>query len=207
MVGCLLNQGQVCAAASRLYIHRSIFDKVVSGIQSAMKSLKLGPGLDPTATMQPLVSKRYRDSVEARVEKARSMGASIVTGGSRAQRDGFFYEPTLIVGVNQQNSALQDEIFGPVVAAVPVDNIEQALKMANDSSYGLTASIWSNDINHVMKAVRHLKAGTVWVNSHVPVDPNLPFGGFKQSGMGREHGRAAIDLYTEVKSVCIATPK
>jgi phenylacetaldehyde dehydrogenase len=137
------------------------------------------------------------------VGAAQEAGGRIVTGGKRPERPGYFFEPTLIVDVDETNPAVQQEIFGPVVTAVPVSGLEQALQLANDSPFGLTASIWSNDFAAVMQAVRRLRAGTVWVNSHVPVDPNLPFGGYKQSGMGREHGRSAIDQFTEIKSVCI----
>ncbi len=203
MAGCFLNQGQVCAAASRLYIQEGVFDRVVGGLERAMKSLRLGPGMDPAADLQPLVSQRHRDSVAGLVEQARAAGATVVTGGRRPDLGGYFYEPTLIVGAEATNPAIQREIFGPVVAAVPVSGLDEALRLANDTSYGLAASIWSNDLSSVTTAIRKLKAGTIWVNSHVPVDPNLPFGGYKQSGIGREHGRDMIEQYTEVKSVVI----
>lgn len=203
MMGCFLNQGQTCAAASRLYVHRSVFDRVVRDLEGAMRAMRLGPGLDPQADMQPLVSERHRNGVESAVGEAMKSGATILTGGKRPDGPGYFFEPTLIVGAGEGNPALQREVFGPVVAAVPVDGLEQALELANDTPYGLTASVWSNDFAAVMRAIRRLKAGTIWVNSHVPVDPNLPFGGYKQSGIGREHGRSMIEQYTELKSVCI----
>ena len=169
-----------------------------------MTSMRLGPGLDPSADLQPLVSARHRNAVEAIVDEAAGAGATILTGGRRADRPGYFYEPTLIVDAERDNPAIRKEIFGPVVTVTPVADLDDALHRANDSSYGLAASIWSNDFAAITRAIRELRAGTVWVNSHIPVDPNLPFGGFKQSGIGREHGRSIIDQYTEIKSVCIA---
>ena len=203
-MGCFLNQGQVCAAASRLYVHAPLYDRVVGDLESVMTSMRLGPGLDPSADLQPLVSARHSNAVEAIVDEAAGAGATILTGGRRADRPGYFYEPTLIVDAERDNPAIRKEIFGPVVTVTPVADLDDALHRANDSSYGLAASIWSNDFAAITRAIRELRAGTVWVNSHIPVDPNLPFGGFKQSGIGREHGRSIIDQYTEIKSVCIA---
>ena len=203
MAGCFFNQGQVCAAASRLYIQRPVFDRVVASLESAMKGMSLGPGLDPQAALQPLVSALHRDRVMDAVSQAVAEGVTVVTGGKRPDRPGYFYEPTLLVNAARDSLAVKHEIFGPVVAAIPVDDLDQAIGLANDTPYGLAASVWSNDLNSALRAVRRLKAGTVWVNSHIPVDPNLPFGGYKQSGYGREHGRSAIDQYTEMKSVCI----
>jgi phenylacetaldehyde dehydrogenase len=203
MAGCLLNQGQVCAAASRMYIHRDIFDKVVANVEGAMKAMTIGPGMDPTAALQPLVSAKHRDSVAQAVDVAVAEGVKVVTGGRKPDMAGFYYEPTLLVNAAEDSVAVKQEIFGPVITANPVDNLDEAIARANATNYGLAASVWSNDINAVLRTVRRLKAGTIWVNSHIPVDPNLPFGGFKQSGYGREHGRAAIEQYTETKSVCI----
>ena len=203
-MGCFLNQGQVCAAASRLYVHAPLYDRVVGDLEAVMKSMRLGPGLDPSADLQPLVSARQRNAVESIVDEAARAGATILTGGRRPDRPGYFFEPTLIVDADHANPAIQKEIFGPVVTVTPVRDLDDALHRANDSGYGLAASIWSNDFAAITRAIRGLRAGTVWVNSHIPVDPNLPFGGFKQSGIGREHGRSIIDQYTEIKSVCMA---
>lgn len=203
MAGCFFNQGQVCAAASRLYIDRPVFDKVVANLEGAMKDMRLGSGLDTEATLQPLVSARHQDRVAQAVDAAVKGGVKVVTGGKRADRAGYFFEPTLLLNAGKDNVAVRQEIFGPVIAAIPFDGLDQAIELANDTSYGLAASVWSNDVNSVLRTVRRLKAGTVWVNTHIPVDPNLPFGGYKQSGYGREHGRSAIDQYTEMKSVII----
>lgn len=203
---CLRRETTRNSFASRLLIDRKVFDPILSGLEGALQGMRLGPGLDPTADLQPLVSAKHRDSVERLVGAAADGGAQIVTGGKRPDMPGYYFEPTLIVDAGLGNAAYDREIFGPVIAAVPVDGLDGALQRADDGPYGLTASIWSNDLGAVMQAIHRLRAGTVWVNSHVPVDPNLPFGGYKQSGVGREHGRAMIDQYTELKSVCIPTP-
>lgn len=204
MMGSFLNQGQVCAAASRLYVHAPVYDRVVGNLESAIKSMRLGSGMDPQADMQPLVSARHRNNVQAIVEEGLGAGATALTGGRRPDRPGYFFEPTLIVNADQSNPLSRKEVFGPLVTVTPVNDLEDALQRANDTSYGLAASIWSNDFSAITRSIRELRAGTIWVNSHVPVDPNMPFGGFKQSGIGREHGRSIIDQYTEIKSVCIA---
>jgi phenylacetaldehyde dehydrogenase len=203
MAGCFFNQGQVCAAASRLYIQQSAFDRVVGELQNAMQALTLGPGLDPSATLQPLVTARHRNRVAELVSRAREQGVEVVTGGQAPTRPGYYFEPTLLVNAAADNTAMREEIFGPVITATPVRDLDHAIACANDTRYGLAASVWTRDLNAALSAVRRIKAGTVWVNSHIPVDPSLPFGGFKHSGYGREHGSAAIDAYTESKSVCI----
>lgn len=203
MAGCFVNQGQVCAAASRLYIHRSIFDRTVATLEAAMKAMTLGSGLNPEAQVQPLVSAKHQARVNEAVDAIRREGVEIVTGGKAPNRTGYFFEPTLLINAPENSIAQKQEIFGPVISAVPIDNLDQAISLANDTSYGLAASIWTRDFNSAMKAARQLEAGTVWINSHIPLDPSLPFGGFKQSGYGREHGRGAIEQYTEPKSIII----
>ncbi len=146
---------------------------------------------------------RHRNRVAELVGHAREHGAEAVTGGPAPAQPGYYFEPTLLVNAATDNTALREEIFGPVIAATPVRDLDHAIACANDTRYGLAASVWTHDLNAALSAVRRIKAGTVWVNSHIPVDPSLPFGGFKHSGYGREHGRTAIDAYTESKSVCI----
>jgi phenylacetaldehyde dehydrogenase len=204
MAGCFFNQGQVCAAASRLYIDEKVFDSTVERLIAAMTDMTMGPGLDPAAELQPLVSARHRAKVADVVRQAQEAGANILTGGKCAERPGWFFEPTLLVEASESNPAMTTEIFGPVIAATRVSGLDEALTAANATPYGLAASVWTNDLSSALKAIRQLKAGTVWVNSHIPIDPNLPFGGHKQSGIGREHGRSMIDLYTELKSVVIS---
>ncbi|WP_322059976.1 aldehyde dehydrogenase family protein [Paraburkholderia sp. J63] len=203
MGGCFFNQGQVCAAGSRLYIHREIFDKTIEHLVASMKSMSLGPGLNPSAALQPLTSERHRTRVLNAVMTSRAEGAEVITGGNVPERDGYYFEPTLLINQASTSRAMQREIFGPVIAAVPIGSLDEAIGMANDSQYGLAASIWTNDLNGALRAAREIEAGTIWINSHIPLDPSLPFGGVKQSGYGREHGRGAIEQYTEIKSLVI----
>lgn len=201
--GGLLNQGQVCAAASRLYVHRSQYGRFVEALSSAVSQMSIGDGLDPTTQINPLVSKKHQASVLNFLEITRKEGARFATGGQAPDQPGYFVQPTVLCDLEQKSTPVQEEIFGPVLSVMAYDDIERGLEMVNDSRYGLTASIWSNDLGRVMDLIPRIEAGTVWVNNHVPVDPNMPFGGFKQSGMGREFGRAAIEGFTETKSVCI----
>jgi len=198
------NQGQVCTAGSRLYVQKKLFDKVVGELSGIAGAMKLGPGLDPTSQLGPLVSDVQRDRVCGYIESGVKQGAKVASGGARAGDKGYFVQPTVLVDARQDMRVVQEEIFGPVVVALPYDTIDDAVRLANDTPYGLGASIWSNDLSRVHRMIPRIKAGTVWVNCHSMLDPSLPFGGFKQSGFGREMGRAAIDLFTEVKSVMMA---
>ncbi|WP_408734063.1 phenylacetaldehyde dehydrogenase StyD [Paraburkholderia bannensis] len=199
------NHGQVCTAGSRLYVPRARFDEIVEGIAQVARNTVLGSGFDAATQMGPLVSARHRDKVAGMIAQGRDEGGEIVAGGGNGHRDGFFVEPTVIA--NAANTALtvvREEVFGPVLVAMPYDDVEEAIAAANASQYGLGASVWTNQLDRALRVVDAIEAGTVWVNTHNMVDPALPFGGFKASGIGREHGRAIIDSYTETKSVCIA---
>jgi phenylacetaldehyde dehydrogenase len=198
------NSGQVCTAGSRLYVHSRIFDKVVDGLSGAASGILLGPGLDQATQMGPLVSKEQQERVLGYIESGKKEGAAIAAGGEAPAHPGYFVRPTVLVNVKPQMRVVREEIFGPVVVAQRFDDIDEVATAANDSPYGLGASIWSNNLSAVHRLIPRIKAGTVWVNCHNMVDPNMPFGGFKQSGFGREHGRVAIDMYTELKSVCMA---
>jgi len=197
------NAGQVCAAGSRLYVHRKLFDRVIEGVGGAAQSIRLGPGLDPATQMGPLVSREQQERVLGYIQSGRSEGASIVAGGEAPTHPGYYVRPTVIVDVKGSMRVVQEEIFGPVVVAQRFDDLDEVARLANDTPYGLSASVWSNDLTAVHRLVPKIKAGTVWVNAHGPVDANMPFGGFKQSGIGREHGRVGIEMYTELKSVCM----
>jgi len=196
------NQGQVCCAGSRLYVQRKHFDQVVADIAGIANAMKLGNGLDASVEMGPLISARQQERVYRYIETGRESGATIACGGEQFG-PGYFVKPTVIVDVDQKHSLVQEEIFGPVLVAIPFDDEADALRMANDSPYGLGASIWSNDLAAVHRMIPRIKSGSVWVNCHSALDPALPFGGYKMSGLGREMGHAAIEHYTELKSVLI----
>ena len=189
---------------SRLFAHKSVFDKVVEGVSAAASSMKLGPGLDPQTQMGPLVSREQQERVLGYINAGKSEGASVTVGGDAPSHAGFYVKPTVLVNVKPEMKVVREEIFGPVLVAQRFDEIDEIVAMANDTPYGLAASVWSNDVSTVNRVVPKIKAGTVYVNCHGFVDPNMPFGGFKQSGFGREHGRVVLDLYTEIKSVCTA---
>ncbi len=198
------NQGQVCTAGSRLYVQKKLFDRVVADLAAIASKMKLGPGLDPSSELGPLVSEVQRDRVCGYIDSGISQGAKVATGGGRVNSKGYFVQPTVLVDARQDMRVVQEEIFGPVVVALPYDDVDDAVRLANDTPYGLGASIWSNDLARVHRLIPRIKAGTVWVNCHSMLDASLPFGGYKQSGIGREMGRAALDLFTETKSVLMA---
>jgi phenylacetaldehyde dehydrogenase len=204
MMGAFLNQGQVCAAASRVYIEGPVFDQVVAGLSQAVRSLSVGPGLDPAAQVNPLVSASHQRKVLGFVEEARKAGAELVEGAKAASSTGFYVSPTLLVNPSGSLRLVREEVFGPVLVLTRVADVEEAVRLANDSVYGLAASLWTRDLKSTLDLVPRIQAGTVWVNSHVPIDPNLPFGGFKQSGIGRDFGPRWLEGYTEEKAVCIA---
>ena len=197
------NAGQVCCAGSRLYVHSSIFDKVIDGVSAAASAIRLGPGLEQATEMGPLVSKEQQERVLGYIESGRKQGASVITGGEAPSHPGYFVKPTVLVNVKPDMRVVREEIFGPVLVAQRFDDLDDVVKAANDTPYGLGASIWTNNLSAAHRLIPRIKAGTVWVNCHNLVDPNMPFGGYKQSGFGREHGRVAVDMYTEMKSVCI----
>lgn len=196
------NQGQVCSAGSRLYVQRKQYDRVMSEISDIANKMKLGNGLDSSVDMGPLISAKQQLRVATYIDQGRELGAEIVCGGT-TEGPGYFVRPTLIADVNQRSPLVQEEIFGPVLVAQPFDDIEDVIRMANDSPYGLGASIWSNNLREVHRMIPRIKAGSVWVNCHTALDPSLPFGGHKMSGVGREMGEAAIEHYTELKTVLI----
>lgn len=198
------NSGQVCCAGSRLFVHRKLYDRVLEGVGAAAESLQLGPGLHPKTQLGPLVSREQQERVLGYIESGRTEGAAVVTGGDSVGSEGYYVKPTVLANVRPDMRVVREEIFGPVLVAQRFDDLDDIAAFANDTPYGLAASLWSNDLKAVHRLVPKIKAGTVWVNCHNVLDPNLPFGGYKQSGVGREHGRAAMDLYTELKSVCIA---
>ena len=201
------NHGQCCCAGSRLYIHEKVFDKVVEGVSHIADDIKLAPGLDPSCQMGPLVSDEQYNKVVGYIESGISEGAKVAAGGpvSGVER-GYFVRPTVLTNTNPRMKVVQEEIFGPVVCAVPFndDDIDRIVKRANDSVFGLAASVWTQNLSLAHKVARGLRAGTVWVNCHNVFDASLPFGGYKQSGWGREMGQEVLHNYTETKAVTVA---
>jgi len=202
--GIFFHQGQVCTASSRILVHRSLLERVTRALGEAASSLRIGSGFDPQAQLGPLVSKRHLERVLAHVEAAKDEGAAVVAGGSRALEGGCFMQPTVFADVHPGMRIVREEVFGPVAVVMPFDTEDEAVRMANDTPYGLAASVWSRDLATVHRIVPCLKAGTVWVNAHNVLDNNLPFGGVKGSGMGRDLGRSAVEACTELKSVCMS---
>jgi len=196
------NAGQVCVAGSRLYVHASIFDKVMEGVVAYARGLKLGHGLDPASQMGPLVSRKQADKVAAYVEGARQDGASVLTGGRQLGEAGTFIEPAVVAGAAPTSAIAREEVFGPVLVAQPYEDLADVVDAANDSDYGLAASIWTQDLSQAHRLSRAVKAGTVWINCHSMYDASLPIGGVKQSGWGRDSGQLAMDSYLEWKTVC-----
>ncbi|MDW5500430.1 aldehyde dehydrogenase family protein [Pseudomonas lundensis] len=203
MAGSFLNQGQVCAASSRIYIEAPIYDTLVAGFEQAVKSLTVGPGMDAGAQINPLVSSDHRNKVAAYLDDARSKHAELISGAAGPDSQGFYIPPTLVINPDDKLNLTREEVFGPVVNLIRVADAEEALHKANDTDYGLTASLWTTSLQAAMAYTPRIQAGTVWVNTHTLIDANMPFGGFKQSGSGRDFGPDWLDAYTESKSVCI----
>lgn len=197
------NHGQCCCAGSRLYVEQDIFDQVIEGVAKAADKIRVGPGMDPTSQMGPLVSDEQLKRVCGFIESGFSQGAKAAAGGQRVGDKGYFVKPTVLTNVKQDMTVVQEEIFGPVVTAMPFKDPAEITPIANNSIYGLAAGIWTNDISKAHRLAAQLRAGTVWINCYNVFDAAMPFGGYKQSGWGREMGHAALELYTEVKSVCI----
>jgi aldehyde dehydrogenase (NAD+)/betaine-aldehyde dehydrogenase len=200
--GALLNSGQVCAAYTRFLVHRSLADEFAERCAKAVTTMRLGPGNAPETELGPLITAEHRDHVDTLVHSGVDEGATLLAGGSAVEdQPGFFYHPTVFTDVRDDMRIAREEIFGPVLSVLPYDDEDEAITRANDTEYGLAAAVWTRDVAAAHRVAGAIRAGTVFINMPNPLDASAPWGGFKSSGWGREMGRGAIDLYTEVKSV------
>ena len=201
--GIFYNQGQVCVAGSRLYASEKVFDDVVSGVAEQANKLRVGSGQAPDTQQGPLVSEEQMNRVLGFLDQGAKEGAKVHAGGERHGNKGYFVKPTVLSNVANDSRLMQEEIFGPVVVATPYKSVDDLAAIANDTEYGLAAAIWSKDISFAHKLARRIRAGTVWINCQNLLDTTMPFGGYKQSGLGRESGQNGVELYVETKSVIV----
>jgi aldehyde dehydrogenase (NAD+) len=205
--GIFYNTGQCCTAGSRLLVHESVKDELLSKVVERAGKMRPGDPLDPKTRLGPLISQEQMDRVLGYIEQGRGEGAALLVGGGRADYDGqqrgFWVQPTIFDSVKREHVIAREEIFGPVLAVLTFSDDDEALSLANDTIYGLAAGVWTRDIKKAHRFARELEAGTVWINTYHPMDAASPFGGYKQSGYGRELGEHALDLYTQIKSVWV----
>ncbi|MGV9268768.1 gamma-aminobutyraldehyde dehydrogenase [Kitasatospora sp. NPDC003701] len=209
----LINGGQDCTAATRAYVQRPLYDAFVAGVAELYGAIRLGDPLNPRTDLGPLVSYAHRDRVAGFVERARGYGATVVTGGRAPEKGhdgtdltrGAYYLPTLVTDAAQDSEIVQGEIFGPVLVVLPFDGDDEGLRLANDTPYGLAASAWTSNVHRSLRATREIAAGCVWVNDHIPIISEMPHGGYKSSGYGKDMSQYSLDEYTQVKHVMFDT--
>lgn len=203
LFGIMFNQGQVCCAGSRLYIQKKHYDNFLADMVSHAEKIQQGHGINPDTEMGPLVSNEQQNRVISYIQKGVEEGAELLTGGKVPFDQGYFVQPTIFANVNDSMTIAREEIFGPVVSALPFTDLDDLIERANNTDYGLAAGVWTENLKSAHYLAQRLKAGTVWVNCYNALDAASPFGGYKQSGLGREMGSYALNAYTEVKSVWI----
>jgi phenylacetaldehyde dehydrogenase len=202
--GIFFNHGQCCNAGSRLFVQKQVFDDVVAGVADIGQSIKLAPGTDPDAQMGPLISDEQFEKVLSYLDSGRADGAEAVIGGGRQGDRGYFVQPTILTNTKPDMKVVREEIFGPVVCAIPFESPEEIAAVANDTTYGLAAGVFTRDISKAHRTAKRLRAGTVWINTYHVFDAAMPFGGYKESGWGREMGPQVLENYLETKSVVTA---
>jgi betaine-aldehyde dehydrogenase len=203
VVGSFINTGQDCTAATRIYVQRPVWDEFIARVSDLTATLRLGDPMERTTDMGPLINAQQRERVEGFVERAREQGAKVLMGGGRPEgfERGFWFEPTLISGADQQAEIVQHEVFGPAPTFLPFETEDEVLGKANDVKYGLAASVWTRDSHKSLRASKALRFGTVWINDHIPLTPEMPHGGFKQSGFGKDMSLESLEEYTVTKHV------
>ena len=200
------NSGQVCFAGSRLFVEKKIYDRFLSDLVDYTKNFKVGDGFDESTVIGPLISAKQKKRVLNYMDIGRQEGAEMLVGGDATEADlakGHFVKPTVMANVNNDMTIAREEIFGPVVSAIPFDDMDEVIKQANQTIYGLGGGICTTDVRKAHKVAHALKTGNVWINTYNLTEPASPFGGYKQSGLGRENGAASIDMYTELKSIWV----
>lgn len=202
--GVMLNSGQACIAGSRLYVQRGIHDRLMQALADAADKMVVGDGFDPASQIGPVISRTQMDKILGYVDTGLGDGAELVTGGKRVGDVGYFLKPTILTGAPQTSRLVKEEVFGPVLAATVFDTIDEAVALANDTQYGLAGGIYTRDVGNVHRIARRIRGGYLFVNCYSVVDPSMPFGGFKQSGWGRELGKEGLDAYLDTKSVFVA---
>ncbi|KAL4718940.1 hypothetical protein ACJJTC_011465 [Scirpophaga incertulas] len=205
--GVFFHQGQICVAASRVYVQSGVYDKFVEAAVQYARKLKVGDPNDVTTDNGPQIDEEQMKRILGYVEKGKKDGAKLMTGGKRVGSKGYYVEPTVFADVQDEMAIAKDEIFGPVQSILKFETLEEVIDRANDTKYGLSAGIFTTSIENALQYSKHVEAGTVWVNTYLMGGPQVPFGGFKESGIGRENGLGAVDAYLEVKTVIMALSK